>query len=99
MSKLFPYFESQVKELCYLSANLGYKMFSDWLIDNITDAAYLIGEYIGNNPDKFQEFLEQNFSTPDDIFYKAEAKRKQMKFLERNGFDIEDISSSTDKEK
>lgn len=86
------YLKSKVKRLCYLSARLGYKYGSDWIINEIPEAAYLIHDYVKKHPGSQKEMFEEYFKDPDYIFEKAEQKYKQAKMLEKHGFESDEIN-------
>ena len=71
---------------------LGYKYMSDWIMDHIPEAGYLIGDYIRIHPEEHQSLFTKYFKNPDNIFNKSEARLKQIKYLDKNGFDVEEIS-------
>lgn len=83
--------KTKVKKLCFLSAMLGYKYTSDWIIKNVPEAAYLIGEHLKKHPEEKALMMKEYFKDPDYIFTKALDKYKQTKFLEEHGFETEEI--------
>ena len=76
-----------VKKLCFLSAMLGYKYTSDWIINNVPEAAYLINDHFKKYKGSKEEMIQNMFKDADYIFDKAENKLKQVDMLEKNGFD------------
>lgn len=81
----------KVKKMCFLSSMLGYKYTTDWIIDNIPEAAYIIGEYLNRHPEAKEEMINTYFKDPDYIFNKTLNKYRQMKFIEENGLEIEEL--------
>lgn len=86
------YLKSKVKKLCYISCKLGYKYTCDWIINTVPEAAYLISDYIKKHPGCQDEMNSDFFKNPDYILSKAEDKYKQVKMLEKYGFDTEDTA-------
>lgn len=93
MKNLFGHILSRTKakKLCYLSAMLGYKYTSDWIINNIPEAAYLIGDYLKRKPEAKDAMMEEYFKNSDYIYDKAEKKLEQLKFLDENGFEPKEL--------
>lgn len=85
------FLKAKVKKLCFLSAMLGYKYTTDWIINHVPEAAYLIGDYLKKHPETKNEMMKEYFKTPDYIFDKAMNKYRQMKLLETNGFETEEL--------
>ena len=81
----------KAKKLCLLSAMLGYKYTTDWIINHVPEAAYLIGDYLRKHPEEKSNMMKEYFKSPDYIFDKAWDKYKQEKLLEKNGFETEEI--------
>lgn len=81
----------RVKELCYLSAMIGYKYTCDWIIKNVEEAGVLIGEYRERHPREYQEIFTEYLKDPDYILDKAEKRLKQLDTLEEGGYDANDI--------
>lgn len=92
MIKPVVYLRNKVKNLCYLSAMLGYKLTSDWIIDHIPEASYLIGDYIKKHPDEHQSLFTKYLRNPEYILEKSESKLKQLSWMDKNGFEPEEIS-------
>lgn len=92
MIKPILYLRSKVQNLCFLSAMLGYKLTSDWIIDHIPEASYLIGDYIKKHPDEYQSLFNKYFKNPEHILDKAESKLKQISWMDKNGFEPEEMS-------
>lgn len=88
-NKLFS--RKRVKELCYLSAMIGYKYTCDWIINNVEEASYLIGEYKQKHPREYQEIFTEYLKDPDYILDKAEKRLKQLDTLQEGGYDANDI--------
>lgn len=89
--------KTKVKKLCFLSAMLGYKYTTDWIINHVPEAAYLIGDYLKRHPEEKTEMMKEYFKNPDYIFDKACNKYKQTKLLERNGFETEEFKMMEEK--
>lgn len=85
------FLRNKVKNLCYISAMFGYKLTSDWIVDHIPEASYLIGDYIKKHPDEHKSLFTKYFKNPDYILEKSEARLKQIKYLDKNGFDIDEV--------
>lgn len=76
---------------------LGYKYTTDWIINHVPEAAYLIGDYLKRHPEEKTEMMKEYFKNPDYIFDKACNKYKQTKLLERNGFETEEFKMMEEK--
>ena len=83
--------KTKAKKLCLLSAMLGYKYTTDWIINNVPEAAYLIGDYLKKHPEEKANMMKDYFKNPDYIFDKALNKYKQEKMLKKNGFETEEL--------
>lgn len=83
--------KTKTKKLCFLSAMLGYKYTTDWIINHVPEAAFLIGDYLKVHPEDKNEMMKEYFKDPDYIFDKALQKYKQIKMLEENGFETEEL--------
>ena len=83
--------KAKAKKLCLLSAMLGYKYTTDWIINHVPEAAYLIGDYLKKHPEEKAEMMKEYFVSPDYIFDKALTKYKQEKLLEKHGFETEEL--------
>lgn len=84
MIKPILYLKSKVKYLCYLSAMLGYKYTTDWIIDHIPEASYLIQDYLKKHPDARQSLFTKYFKSPDNILQQATNRLDMVDYLEEN---------------
>lgn len=82
--------KTKAKKLCFLSSMLGYKYTTDWIKDHVPEAALLIGEYLKIHPEE-RNLMSEYLKNPDYIFDKAVQKYKQVKLLEDNGFETEEL--------
>lgn len=82
--------KTKAKKLCFLSAMIGYKYTYEWIVDNVPEAAYLIGEYLKIHPEE-RNLMKDYLKSPDHVFDKAVQKYKQAKMLEENGFETEEL--------
>lgn len=86
------YLRRRVRELCYLSAMFGYKYTCDWIINNIPEAGYLIGDFVKKHPNEKQQLFTEYFKNPDHILDKAEKRLKWIDTLEDSGYeDIDEL--------
>lgn len=86
-------YRTKVKRLCFLSAMLGYQYTVEWIVDNVPEAGYLVGDYLEKNPEKQDEIAKKYIKDADHIFDKALEKYKQLKLLDEYGFDPDDIKA------
>lgn len=84
------YFRKKAKKLCFLSAMFGYKYTCDWIMNNIPEAGYLIGDYVKTHPAEQKELFTEYFKSPDYILDKAEKRLNYIVQLEEGGFDIDE---------
>lgn len=76
--------------LCYMAARFGYKVFSDWVINNVPEAAYLISSYIQKHPEDYKEFFENDLRDSEHVLEKSEGMMRRLEHAKNMGEEPEE---------
>lgn len=84
------FFKAKAKKLCFLAAMLGYKYTTEWIKENVPEAALLIGEHLRIHPED-RNFMKYYIKSPEHIYEETLKKYRQSQLLEEHGFETEEI--------
>lgn len=83
------FLRSKVESLCYYAAMLGYKLTTDWIVDHVPEASYLINDYIKKHPDERMSLFSKYFKSPENIMKNAEKDMDISENLKKRSEDSE----------